>query len=272
MIFQFKNKLAIVGTAIIVLLLFTAFAADFIAPFDPRIIDLEGSFRVSSPGHIFGQDQNGADILSKIIYGAQTSLFVGFFTVFVSLVIGTFLGTIAGYFRGAFDQIIMRMVDIFMAFPGLLLAIAISALMEPSIYNVVFALSFSGWVSYARIIRSQVLSIKEFDHVLAARSLGAGRRRIIFYHILPNAIGPLTVAATFGIAGAIIGEASLSFLGIGAPPTVPSWGAMLDQGRQHLLDAPHLATYPGIAIMLAVLGFNFLGDALRDRFDPKSQV
>lgn len=266
-----KHKLAFLGLIIIAIMVVCALFAGLLSPYDPHDIQLQYSLEKESLVHPFGRDENGADMLSKVIHASRISLAVGFSVVFFTSLLGILLGLLGGYYGGIFDHILMRIVDIFMAFPGLLLAITISALLPPSMYNVIFALSIVGWVSYARLVRGQVLSIKEREHVIAAKSLGASDARIIFIHILPNTLAPVLVAATFGVAGAIIGESSLSFLGIGVPPTSFSWGSMLDAGRQHLLDAPHLAIYPGIAIMLAVMGFNFLGDALRDKFDPKSR-
>jgi peptide/nickel transport system permease protein len=194
---------------------------------------------------------------------------VGLITVTVALIIGVLLGFLAGYFGGALDQGIMRLVDVFLAFPGILLAIALTAVLGPSLRNVILALCVTGWVGYARIVRAQVLSIRKVDFVLAARALGVGHGRMLRRHILPNILAPLIVEATFGVAGAVLGEAGLSFLGLGTQPPHPSWGSMLNEGRQFLFVAPHLTLAPGLAIMTVVLGLNFLGDGLRDRLDVK---
>jgi len=188
--------------------------------------------------------------------------------VLLSALVGTIVGGVAGYFRGWLDELLMRSTDVLLAFPGILLAIFITAVLGPSLANVVFALSFTGWTGYARLFRGQVLSLRQREYVQAAKALGASGRRILGRHILPNAAGPLIVQATFGIPGAILAEASLSFLGLGVPPGTPSWGALVDQGTQYLLIAPHIALFPGLALALTVLGLNFLGDALRDALDP----
>jgi peptide/nickel transport system permease protein len=214
-------------------------------------------------------DELGRDILARILAGAQISLLVGLAVVGVSSVTGMALGSIAGYFGGTIDDLISRIIDVLMAFPGILLAIALVAVLGPSLTNVVLALSVIGWVGYARLVRGQALRAREFEFVQAARALGAGPSRIVMRHVLPTAIPAVVVQATLGMAGAIIAEAALSFLGLGVQPPTPSWGTMLDAGRSHLFDAPHLTIFPGLAIALLVLGFNFLGDGLRDRIDPK---
>lgn len=266
---MFKNKLALVGALIILTLIVTAIFAGSIAPYNPleqHIIE-----RLSPPGkdHWFGQDELGRDILSRIIYGSRISLRVGIFTVSISLVIGLIIGSISGYYGGLVDEAFMRVVDILMAFPGILLAIAMVAVLGPSLNHVILALCLIGWVGYARLVRGQVLSLRELEYVAAARALGAAPARIIALHLIPNLIAPVIVEATFGMAGAILAEASLSFLGLGAQPPTPSWGSMLNVGREFLLIAPHTTTFPGLAIMLVVLGFNFLGDGLRDYLDVK---
>ena len=264
-----KNRMMIMGLLIIVVLILTAFLAPVLAPHDPTAQNLRQG--LSSPGslHPLGQDKFGRDILSRIIYGARISLWVGISTALVSLTIGTALGATAGYMGGIYDEIMTRIIDILLAFPGILLALALMAALGPSLNNVILALCAVGWVGYARLARGQVLALKERDYITAARALGAGKARIIFLHILPNIMAPLIVEASFGMGGAIVGEAGLSFLGFGVQPPTPSWGSMLNEGRQFLLIAPHLTTFPGVAIMLVVLGFNFLGDGLRDTLDPR---
>lgn len=266
---MFKNKLALIGAGIILALIFTAIFAPFIAPYDPLEQNIvEG---LSSPGkaHWFGQDKLGRDLLSRIIYGSRISLWVGISTVSISLMIGITVGSISGYYGGWIDELFMRVVDILMAFPGILLAIAMVAVLGPSLNHVILALCLIGWVGYARLVRGQVLYLREFEYVVAARALGATPGRIILKHLIPNLIAPVIVEATFGMAGAILAEASLSFLGLGAQPPTPSWGSMLNEGREFLLLAPHHTTFPGLAIMVVVLGFNFLGDGLRDYLDVK---
>ena len=219
--------------------------------------------------HPFGLDELGRDILTRVLAGARISFLVGLTVVTVSATVGTLLGAVAGYFGGVLDDLISRIVDILLAFPGLLLAIALVAVLGPSLGNVLFALTIIGWVGYARLVRGQVLRAREFEYVQAARALGAGSGRILWRHVIPTAIPAVVVQATLGMAAAIIGEAALSFLGLGVQPPTPSWGTMLNGGRAHILDAPHLTVFPGVAIALLVLGFNFLGDGLRDYLDPK---
>jgi peptide/nickel transport system permease protein len=206
-----------------------------------------------------------------VLLGARVSLFVGLVVVGVSATVGMAMGAIAGYYGGRVDQIISRVMDVLLAFPGLLLAIAMVAVLGPSLGNVVLALTFIGWVGYARLVRGQVLRAREFEYVIAARALGAGTWRTLARHVLPTALPAVTVQATLGMAGAILSEAALSFLGLGVQPPTPSWGSMINGGRAHLLDAPHLTVFPGIFLALVVLGFNFVGDGLRDRLDPKTQ-
>ncbi len=265
-----KNRLARIGLFIISLLVFTAIFAPFLAPYDPTDQKMEEGLNPPSPEHPFGQDRLGRDILSRIIYGSRISLGVGIVTVGVSLTFGLLIGSVAGYYGGLVDQLFMRIIDILQAFPGILLAISIIAILGPSLNHVILALCLIGWVGYARIVRGQVLFLREYEYVVAAKALGAGASRIILHHIVPNLLAPVIVQATFGMAGAILAEAGLSFLGLGAQPPTPSWGSMLNEGRQFLLVAPHLTTFPGLAIMIVVLGFNFLGDGLRDMLDVKS--
>ena len=219
--------------------------------------------------HPFGLDELGRDVLARVLAGARVSFLVGLVVVSVSALVGTLLGAVAGYFGGWIDDVISRVVDMLMAFPGLLLAIALVAVLGPSLVNALFALTVIGWVSYARLVRGQVLRAREFEYVQAARALGATTPRVLLRHVVPAAIPAIVVQATLGMAGAVISEAALSFLGLGVQPPTPSWGMMLGGGRVHLLDAPHLTIFPGLAIALLVLGFNFLGDGLRDLTDPK---
>ncbi|MEW6614620.1 MAG: nickel transporter permease [Thermodesulfobacteriota bacterium] len=264
-----KNKLAIAGLFIIGILIFVAILAPYLAPFSPFEQNLRGGLNPPSQEHPLGQDKLGRDNLSRIIYGSRISVYVGLAVVGISLLVGLFIGSLAGYNGGWIDELFMRIVDILLAFPGILLAIALTAVLGPSLNNVILALSVTGWVGYARIVRGQILTIKEQEYIVAARALGAKPPRIIMHHILPNILSPLIVETTFGMAAVILAEASLSFLGLGAQPPTPSWGSMLNEGVQFLLVAPHMTTFPGLAIMITVLGFNFLGDGLRDTLDVR---
>jgi peptide/nickel transport system permease protein len=258
-----------VGSLIVALTVFAALAGPWLMPNDPAAQELSRRLEGPSLAHPFGLDELGRDILARIIAGARISLLVGLSVVGVSSTLGMLLGSIAGYVGGRLDDAISRVMDVLMAFPGILLAIALVAVLGPSLGNVILALSVIGWVGYARLVRAQALRAREFEFVQAARALGAGPGRIMSRHILPTALPAVVVQATLGMAGAIIAEAALSFLGLGVQPPTPSWGTMLDAGRSHLFDAPHLTIFPGLAIALLVLGFNFLGDGLRDRVDPK---
>ena len=258
-----------IGLLIVCLAVFAAVAGPLLTPYDPSAQELARRLEGPSLAHPLGLDELGRDILARLLAGARISLLVGLAVVSVSSIIGMTLGSIAGYFGGRLDDGISRVIDVLMAFPGILLAIALVAVLGPSLTNVVLALSVIGWVGYARLVRGQALRAREFDFVQAARALGAGSRHIILHHILPTAFPAVVVQATLGMAGAIIAEAALSFLGLGVQPPTPSWGTMLDAGRSHLFDAPHLTIFPGLAIALLVLGLNFVGDGLRDRVDPK---
>jgi peptide/nickel transport system permease protein len=235
---------------------------------DPAFQDLPLRLEGPSAVHWLGLDELGRDILARVLAGARISLLVGIIVVGISVSIGTLLGSIAGYYGGLVDEVVGRLSDILMAFPGLLLAIAVVAVLGPSLTNVVLALALIGWVGYARLVRGQVLRVRELEYVQAARALGAATPRILARHVVPATLPALIVQATLGMGGAILAEAALSFLGLGVQPPTPSWGTMLNGGRTHLLDAPHLTIFPGLAIAALVLGFNFLGDALRDALDP----
>jgi peptide/nickel transport system permease protein len=257
------------GIFIVGLTAVAALAGPFVAPWDPYAQEL--ALRLAGPSgtHLFGLDELGRDILSRLLVGARISLLVGLAVVSVSSSVGILMGSIAGYYGGRVDQVISRVMDVLLAFPGILLAIALVAVLGPSLTNVILALSVIGWVGYARLVRAQVLRVRELEYVQAARALGAKTPRILLRHVIPATLPTVIVQATLGMAGAIIAEASLSFLGLGVQPPTPSWGTMLDAGRSHLFDAPHLTLFPGLAIALLVLGFNFLGDGLRDRIDPR---
>jgi peptide/nickel transport system permease protein len=258
-----------IGVALVIGGLLAALLGPLATPYDPSYQDIAGRLTAPTLAHPFGLDELGRDILARVLAGARISFLVGLTVVSVSAISGTVLGALAGYFGGTVDDLVSRVIDILLAFPGLLLAIAIVAVLGPSLVNVLVALTIIGWVSYARLVRGQVLRARELEYVQAARALGADTTRILWRHVIPTAVPALVVQATLGMAGAIIGEASLSFLGLGVQPPTPSWGTMLNGGRAHILDAPHLTIFPGLAIALLVLGFNFLGDGLRDRLDPR---
>jgi len=255
---------------IVILAIVAALAGPVLWPYDSSSQALARRLEAPSLAHPLGLDELGRDILARLLQGARISLLVGITVVSVSSTAGMLFGSIAGYFGGRIDDVISRVIDILMAFPGILLAIALVAVLGPSLVNVVIALSIIGWVGYARLVRGQALRAREFEFVQAARASGASAARIVVRHILPTAIPAVVIQATLGMAGAIIAEAALSFLGLGVQPPTPSWGTMLDAGRAHLFDAPHLTIFPGLAIATLVLGFNFLGDGLRDRVDPKT--
>lgn len=266
------KRAVLLGALLAGAFLLPALLAPWLAPHDPRALDLAGSLAPPSPAYPLGQDEQGADILSRLLYGARISLVVGGVTVFFSATIGIAVGLAAGYLGGWVEQVLMRLVDVLLAFPGLLLAIALVAVLGPGLANVVIALSVLGWTGFARLVRGQVLVVKAQDYVQAAHALGVGNARMMMRHILPNIMAPVLVQASFAIAGAVLAEASLSFLGLGAPPGTPSWGAMLAEGKYVLMEAPHVSIFPGLAIMGVVLGFNLLGDVLNDYLDPKRRL
>lgn len=267
------NGLAALG--IVFIAVFTTFAlfAPWLAPQNPAYINLPARLGAPSLAHWCGTDELGRDILSRLIFGSRISMLVGTCVVAASLTLGLIIGSIAGYYGGKIDRFVNVVVmNAFLSFPGILLAIAFVAFRGPGIFNLILALSLGGWVGYARLVRAQVMAVREREFVEAARALGATDLRIIVRHILPNIIQPVVVQAAIGMAGAILAEATMSFLGLGVPPPTASWGAMLNDGRAHLFDAPHLVIFPALAVMLAVLSFNFIGDALRDVLDPRSRL
>ena len=267
------HPLAVAGLVLVVMFVTFALFASWIAPYDPFSIDLPSRLSPPSPSHWCGSDELGRDICSRLIWGSRISMLVGSSAVAASLGLGLVVGSIAGYYGGRLDRIVNAVVmNAFLSFPGILLAIAFVAFRGPGIFNLVLALSLGGWVGYARLVRAQVLSAREREYVEAARALGASDVRILARHILPNIIQPVIVQAAIGMAGAILAEATMSFLGLGVPPPTASWGTMLNDARAHLFDAPHLVLFPAAAVMLAVLSFNFIGDALRDYLDPRSRM
>jgi len=267
------NVLAVIGIVLVTLFVFSGIFGPWIAPQNPAQIDLPNRLEAPSPAHWCGTDELGRDIFSRLIYGSRISMLVGTCVVAASLALGLVIGSIAGYYGGGIDRFVnVVIMNAFLSFPGILLAIAFVAFRGPGIFNLILALSLGGWVGYARLVRAQVLAVREREFVEAARALGATDLRVIVRHILPNIIQPIVVQAAIGMAGAILAEATMSFLGLGVPPPTASWGAMLNDGRAHLFDAPHLVIFPALAVMLAVLSFNFIGDALRDTLDPRSRI
>jgi peptide/nickel transport system permease protein len=257
------------GVAVLILFAAGALLAPLLAPHDPLRQNLDRDLIAYSSDHPLGTDKLGRDILSRTLYGGRISLLTGIATVTISLAIGLMIGSMSGYFGGWLDQLLMRVVDVLMAFPGILLAIALTAVLGPGLDHVILALCLIGWTGYARLVRGEILSLREREFVQAARALGCRPKRIIARHLLPNLLPPLLIQATFGLAAAIVAEGSLSFLGLGVEPPTPSWGSMLNDGRQFLLVAPHLTTYPGLALMVTVLALNLVGDALQDRLTGK---
>lgn len=257
------------GLIIVAVVVVAAAVGPWLIPYDPVRQDLPMRLAGPSWHHWLGLDELGRDLLARLVLGARVSLFVGLAVVSVSAVVGTIVGAIAGYLGGVVDLALGRLMDVLLAFPGILLAIALVAVLGPSLGNVVLALVVIGWVGYARLVRGQVLKVRELEYVQAARAIGAPVPRVLGLHVIPATFSTVSVQATLGMAGAIVAEASLSFLGLGVQPPTPSWGTMLDAGRSHLFDAPHLTIVPGVAIALLVLGLNFAGDALRDRLDPR---
>ena len=268
-----RNPLAAIGIICVIFFVICAIFAPWIAPQDPAYINLAQRLAPPSMLHICGTDELGRDIFSRIIYGSRISMLVGSCVVAAALGIGLIVGSIAGYYGGSVDRVVnVILMNAFMSFPGILIAIAFVAFRGPGIFNLIFALSLGGWVGYARLVRAQVLAAREREYVEAARALGATDIRIMLRHILPNIIQSVIVQAAIGMAGAILAEATMSFLGLGVPPPTASWGTMLNDGRAHLFDAPHLVIFPALAVMFAVLSFNFIGDALRDLLDPRSRI
>lgn len=268
------NRLAIIGIAIVSTFVLVAIFAPWIATYDVGTTDLSLRYMMPSASHWFGTDSTGRDIFSRVVFGARISLKVGIVVVVVSAFAGTIVGAVAGYYGGWVDRFLSGYVfNVFLAFPGLLLAIALVAFLGAGLNKLIFALCIIGWVGYARLIRGQVLKVREYEFVQAARALGAGDFRILFMHILPNAIQPLIVQASLGMAGAVLSEASLSFLGLGVQEPTPSWGKMIEEARDlsTLQTAPHALIFPGLAIALTVLAFNFIGDGLREYLDPRQR-
>ncbi len=267
-----RNRLALTGSLVLVVILGAAVFAPWLAPYDPLTMNLTNAYAPpGSEGHVLGTDNFGRDILSRLMHGARISLFIGLVVVSIAASIGTVLGLVAGYVGGWVDDLVMRAVEIFYAFPFLVLVIAVIAVFGPSIINVMWVLGLVSWPLYARLVRAQVMALRGVEYIEAARASGMGTPRVMFRHVLPNTLTPVIVAATYGIPEAILASAALGFLGMGVQPPTPEWGVMISEGKDFIRRAPYLITWPGVAIMLVVLGFNFVGDGLRDALDPRSQ-
>lgn len=267
-----RDKAAIAGLAIVVLLTFAAVSSIWVAPFSAVAgQNLEQALQPPSPEHWMGTDQFGRDVGLRVLYGARISLFVGFVAVAIGMSIGLVLGTSSGYFGGWWDTVVMRITDVMLAFPFLLLALAITAALGPSLQNALLALGIASFPSYTRLVRGQVLSLREEGYIDAAKVAGSGPSRIMFHHLIPNLVGTLIVYGTLRVSTAILAEAGLSYLGLGAQPPTPTWGGMLSEGRDYILFFEWLPLFPGLAILLTVTGFNLLGDGLRDALDPKTR-
>jgi peptide/nickel transport system permease protein len=267
-----RDKLAIVGMIIIGIFVICAVFAPLLAPYDPTEQTILLRRQLPSGAHWMGLDEVGRDILSRVIYGARVSLKIGLLSVSLAIAVGAILGAISGFVGGWLDNLIMRFMDILLAFPGLLLAIAVVSILGPGLMNMLYAIAFVSIPIYARIMRASVLAVKEQDFVMAANAVGVPTLRILWREILPNSVTPVLVAGTLGIATAILDAAGLSFLGLGAQPPTPEWGSMLGEGRGSVFTAPHIVVFPGLAIMLNVLGFNLFGDGLRDALDPRLRM
>ncbi|MEM2079798.1 MAG: ABC transporter permease [Nitrososphaerota archaeon] len=270
--YMVKIKITLAALIFILTIVAMAVLADVISPYDPNFQDLSRRREGPSLEHPFGLDEFGRDILSRVIHGARVSLIVGTGVISISLLTGILLGMVGGYFGGKIDTAIVLLSDIFLAFPGLVFAIGLMAVLGQSIVNVILSLVIINWPGYARVVRGQVLSLREMTFVEATKLMGASNMFILFNHILPNTTSPLIVLATIGMGWAILAEAGLSFLGLGLKPPTPSWGSMISSGRTFLLDAPHIATIPGIFLTLTILSFNIIGDSLRDALDPKMKL
>ena len=265
-----RNPLTFASLLIIGVLLLCAAAAPQLAPHDPSTQELASRLAPPSSAHWFGTDELGRDVLSRVIFGARVSVWIGLSVVAISLVVGAGIGSLAGFYGGWLDRFLnLIVINTLMSFPGVLLALALVAFLGPGIGKLILALSLGGWIGYARLVRGEVLRIRERDYVQAARALGVRPWRLLIVHIWPSVVAPVMVQTAIGLAAVILAEATLSFLGLGVPPPTPTWGGMLNDGRSHVLDAPHLVVVPAGSVMLVILAFNFLGDALRDRLDPR---
>lgn len=264
-----RNRFATAGAVVVLALFAVSLLAPLITPWEPDAIDAYNVLLPPSAEHWFGTDELGRDVFTRVVYGARISLKVGFVSVGIAVVIGTLLGLVSGFYGGLVDAVIMRLVDIMLCFPTFFLILAVIAFLEPSIWYIMTIIGLTGWMGVARLVRAEVLSLRERDFVLAARALGASDARIIFRHILPNATAPVLVSATLGVAGAILTESALSFLGIGVQPPTPSWGNILTAGKDYIEFAWWLSLFPGFAILVTVLAYNLLGEGIRDALDPR---
>ena len=263
-----RNRLAVLGAAIVVLLVVVAALANVVAPYSPTLVNLNAQFEPPSLQHPFGTDYFGRDILSRVIHGARISLVIGLVPTVMALAFGTVVGVTAGFKGGKIDTVLMRLGDIVMAFPSLILAMVVTYTLGASLFTLFIALAVVGWAGAARVVRAQTLSLRQRDFVTASRSVGVGQAGIMYRHIIPNCLAPILILLTLGIPGAIMAEAGLSFLGVGAQPPTPSWGLMVNEGQEYLFSAPWASIFPGLAILVTVLAFNFVGDGLRDALDP----
>ncbi len=264
-----RNFILILGLTIVLLMAFIAVFASYLAPYDPTALHLNNILEPPSSQFFLGTDTLGRDVFSRLIYGARASLYVGFISVGIAVIIGVFFGLISGYLGGIIDEIIMRGVDIMLCFPSFFLILAVISLLEPNLINIMIIIGLTSWMGVARLVRAETLSLRERDFIAAAKLAGSSTLRILFVHILPNTLTPVLISATLGIAGAILIESFLSFLGLGIQPPNPSWGNILMEGKDTLEIAPWLSLYPGIAILITILGYNLLGEGLRDTFDPR---
>jgi peptide/nickel transport system permease protein len=264
-----RNPMAMTGLALVLGLFVVSVFAPWLAPYDPNLIDLKQVLMPPSPSHFLGTDLLGRDVLSRIIFGSRVSLKVGFVAVGLATLIGLFIGALAGYYGGWVDSALMRLVDLMLCFPTFFLILAVIAVLEPSIWNIMAVIGLTSWMGVARLVRAEFLSLREREFVTAARALGAGDSRLILRHMLPNALAPVMVSATLGVAGAILTESALSFLGLGVQPPTPSWGNILTAGKDNLEIAWWLSVFPGLAILVTVMSYNLLGEGIREAIDPR---
>ena len=264
-----RNQLALAGGTVVITLGLLALLAPVLAPYDPAAYNVRQILMPPSPAHWLGTDQIGRDVLSRMLYGARISMAVGFISVGIAVLVGTLIGTVAAYYGGRVDELLMRFVDLMLNFPRLFLLLTLIALLRPSIWIIMAVIGLTGWMGLARLVRSEILGLKEREFVVSARALGAPDRRIMLRHILPNALVPVLVSATLGVAGAILAESGLSFLGLGVQPPTPSWGNILIEGKANIEIAWWLSVFPGLAILVTVLAYNLLGEGLRDALDPR---
>ncbi|MGQ9688844.1 MAG: oligopeptide ABC transporter permease [Desulfobaccales bacterium] len=264
-----RNRLAMTGLVMVGGLFLVSLLAPWLAPYDPGYIDLKAALMPPGPDHWLGTDPLGRDVLSRMIYGSQVSLKVGFVSVGLATLIGLMVGALAGYYGGWVDLVLMRFVDLMLCFPSFFLILAVIALLEPSIWNIMVVIGVTSWMGVARLVRAELLSLKERDFVLAARALGASDLRLMVRHLLPNALAPVMVSATLGVAGAILTESALSFLGLGVQPPTPSWGNILTAGKDNIEIAWWLSVFPGLAILITVMSYNLLGEGIREAIDPR---